>query len=122
MSDLLFQIFVSVSLGAIALMVRSHSRSMFIKLNQMDKRMEATELRMMKLDQTLDKWGAHFDKRCDDMDYDLREINRMVSDVNLRFAILEARAEERTKMITAQPAIAAKRPYRRRQQNGQKEE
>lgn len=119
MSSLTFEIFgaaicASAVLGFIS---RAFLRTIGVRLIQIEKRMEATELRMMKLDQALDKWGTYFEKRCDDMEYDLKEIDRQISDVNLRFVVLETRAQERSKPTA--PLQIAKRPYRRRQPNGE---
>lgn len=115
MSQFTFEIFSAaiISTAIIAYLGRAFLKTIGVRLMQIEKRLEATELHMMKLDQALDKWGAHFDKRCDDMEYDLKEINRQISDVNLRFVVLETRAQERAKSLF--PEQIAKRPYRRRQ-------
>lgn len=114
MSGFTFEIFSAaiISTAILAYVGRAFLKTIGVRLIQIEKRLEATELRMMKLDQALDKWGAYFDKRCDAMQYDLKEINRQISDVNLRFVVLETRAQERAKALFPEPV--AKRPYRRR--------
>lgn len=114
MSQFTFEIFSGaiISTALLAYLGRAFLKTIGVRLVQIEKRLESTELRMMKLDQNLDKWGAYFDKRCDAMDYELKEIKRQISDVNIRFVVLETRAQERAKSLF--PEQITKRPYRRR--------
>lgn len=124
MTAVTFEIFGAafICAGILVFIIRRLLKINDIRLELVQKRLEATELRMMKLDAYVAELKTHFDKRCDAMDYQLKEINRICMDINLRFAILETRVEERSKLITAQPAaIPAKRPYRRRNQEKAKE-
>ncbi len=123
MSGVTFEIFGAafISAGILVFIIRRLLKINDIRLELIQKRLEATELRVMKLDKSIDDCKTHFDNRCNALYYQLEEIKRQISDVNIKFTVLETRADERLRLFNAQPVITAKRPYRRRNQEKEKE-
>lgn len=84
-------------------------------LHSIHKKFQFMEKRFDDITDDLQVILIHFNKRCNLMEKELKDINSSISGIGVRVTILETRMEERSHRASiSQIPTIAKRPYRRR--------